>query len=404
MGVLKGIRVVEFATYIAGPAAATVMADFGAEVIKIERLPGGDPYRYLSALPTMPEADENYCWILSGRNKKSIGLDVSKPEGREVLLQLIDSADILITNVQPDALAKLKLAYEDVASRNPRLIYAQMTGYGECGPDVDRPGFDMTAFWARSGLMDSVHNADSEPALSVAGQGDHPTSMAMLSGILLALYDRERTGRGTKVSSSLIANGVWSNSCNVQAALCGAKYERRTRKTVLNPVINHYQTSDGKRFILCGVQTAIDWPKLCRAVEHLDWLEDPRFATPEARSVNAAELVSLLDEIFAGKTFEEWIRIFHEVQIPFGPVSSNVDVAADEQMRAAGVIVPLDDPRYPGLETVNSPFWLAGREKMSPGRAPEIGEHTREVLAEIGLDEARIAELLARGIAGSVNK
>ncbi|MBX9601497.1 MAG: CoA transferase [Bryobacteraceae bacterium] len=404
MSVLKGIRVVEFATYIAGPAAATVMADFGAEVIKIERLPGGDPYRYLSALPTMPEADSNYCWILSGRNKKSIGLDVSKPEGREVFLKLVESADILVTNVQPDALAKLKLGYEDVAGRNPRLIYAQMTGYGERGPDVDRPGFDMTAFWARSGLMDSVHNADSDPALSVAGQGDHPTSMAMLSGILLALYDRERTGRGTKVSSSLIANGVWANACNVQAALCGAGYQRRTRKTVLNPVINHYATRDGKRFLLCGVQTAIDWPKLCRAVEHPEWLEDPRFATPEARSANAPELVSLLDEIFASKTFDEWIGIFHQVQIPFGPVSSNADVAADEQMRAAGVIVPLDDPRYPGLETVNSPFWLAGREKALPGRAPDIGEHTREVLAEIGLDEARVAQLLARGIAGSAIK
>ena len=395
MSVLKGIRVIEFATYIAAPAAATVMSDFGAEVIKVERLPGGDPYRYLSMLPTMPVSAQNYCWILTGRNKKSIGLDVARPEGRAALLKLCETEDVFVTNLQPSALAKLQLEYEDVAPRNARLIYAQLTGYGEAGEDIERPGFDMTAYWARSGLMDSVYNADAEPALSVAGQGDHPTSMAVLSGILLALYDREKTGRGGKVSTSLIANGVWGNGCNVQAALTGAEYTRRTRKTVLNPVINHYQSRDGKRFILCGVQTQLDWPKLCRAVGRLEWLEDPRFATPEARSEHAPELVTLLDGIFAEKDFAQWTALFHEVQIPWGPVSSNPDVAADAQMRAAGVFVAGEQG-----ETISSPFWLAGREKVTPGRSPEIGEHTRGVLAEAGFGAEEIERLIASGVAG----
>ncbi len=395
MSVLKGIRVIEFATYIAAPAAATVMSDFGAEVIKIERLPIGDPYRYLSVLPLMPVSGQNYCWILTGRNKRSLGLDVAKPEGRETLLRLCESADVFITNMQPSALAKLQLEYEHVAPRNPRLIYAQMTGYGETGADVERPGYDMTAFWARSGLMDSVYSAAGEPALSVAGQGDHPTSMALLSGILLALYDREKTGRGTKVSSSLIANGVWANGCNAQAALTGAQYVRSSRKTIPNPVINYYQSRDGRRFILCGVQTAVDWPKLCRAVGREEWLAEARFATPEARSENAAELVTLLDAIFATRDFSDWTRVFHEVQIPWGPVNSNLDLAADPQMRAASVFIDGDQG-----ETISSPFWLAGREKTRPGRSPGIGEHTRTVLAEAGFSAEEIERLIAAGVAG----
>jgi crotonobetainyl-CoA:carnitine CoA-transferase CaiB-like acyl-CoA transferase len=395
MSVLRGIRVIEFATYIAAPAAATAMSDFGAEVIKIERLPAGDPYRYLSFLPLMPVSDRNYCWILTGRNKRSLGLDVARPEGREALLRLCESADVFLTNMQPSALAKLELEYEHVAPRNSRLIYAQLSGYGEAGDDVERPGYDMTAYWARSGLMDSVYSAAGEPALSVAGQGDHPTSMALLSGILLALYDRERTGSGTKVSSSLIANGVWSNACNAQAALAGAQYVRASRKTIPNPVINYYQSRDGKRFILCGVQTAADWPKLCRAVSREEWLAEARFATPEARRENAAELVTLLDEIFATRDFAEWTRIFHEVQMPWGPVNSNLDLAADPQMRAAGVFIDGEQG-----ETIASPFWLAGREKVRPGRSPGVGEHTRAVLAEAGFLPGEIEELIAAGVAG----
>jgi crotonobetainyl-CoA:carnitine CoA-transferase CaiB-like acyl-CoA transferase len=395
MSVLRGIRVIEFATYIAAPAAATAMSDFGAEVIKIERLPAGDPYRYLSFLPLMPVSDRNYCWILTGRNKRSLGLDVARPEGREALLRLCESADVFLTNMQPSALAKLELEYKHVAPRNSRLIYAQLSGYGEAGDDVERPGYDMTAYWARSGLMDSVYSAAGEPALSVAGQGDHPTSMALLSGILLALYDRERTGSGTKVSSSLIANGVWSNACNAQAALAGAQYVRASRKTIPNPVINYYQSRDGKRFILCGVQTAADWPKLCRAVSREEWLAEARFATPEARRENAAELVTLLDEIFATRDFAEWTRIFHEVQMPWGPVNSNLDLAADPQMRAAGVFIDGEQG-----ETIASPFWLAGREKVRPGRSPGVGEHTRAVLAEAGFLPGEIEELIAAGVAG----
>ncbi len=179
-----------------------------------------------------------------------------------------------------DRARKLRLTYEDLAPLNDRLIYASATGYGEQGDDVEEPSFDMTAYWARSGLMDAVHNADAEPTLSVAGMGDHPSSMALFCGIMLALYQRERTGRGTKVSTSLMANGVWANGCLIQAALCNAMpYDQSTRVAPINPLVNHYVTRDGKRFIFCLIQVDQDWPNLCRAIGHPELIADPRFAT-----------------------------------------------------------------------------------------------------------------------------
>ena len=192
----SGLRVIDCATYIAAPAAATILADFGADVIKIERPPYGDPYRYLHFVPGMPVSEHDYCFILDDRNKRSVALNLSDPAGRDALLMLVRNADVFITNYQPQLQRKFQLTWDDLRALNPRLVYAQVTGYGETGGDAERPGYDATAYWARSGLMGTIHNAGAEPGISPAGFGDHPTSLALFGAIVSALYHREKTGEG----------------------------------------------------------------------------------------------------------------------------------------------------------------------------------------------------------------
>ncbi len=398
-GILSGIRVLEIATYIFAPAAATVMSDFGAEVIKIENPPTGDPYRYLHLVPPLPSAEMDYCWILDGRNKKSVALNLQTEEGRDVLMELARRADVLITNFRPSIVKKLRLDYEDLQALNSRLIYAQVTGYGEHGDEVEKPGYDMTAYWARSGLMDNVHNGDSEPCLSLAGMGDHPSSMALFGAIMMALFDRERTGKGTKVSTSLMANGAWANACMIQGALCGSQaYIKRTRTTAHNAMVNHYAARDGERFILCCVQSEKDWPRVCRAIGRDDLIKDARFQTPALRRTNGVELIAIFDAEFAAKEIAEWKQIFAKHEIPWSPVATLDEIVSDPQMAANDVFIEFDHPEFGCQRTVNSPIFLQGSEKRKPTAAPKLGQHTGEVLREIGYAEESIEAMTRKGI------
>lgn len=393
---LSGIRVIDCGTYIAGPAAAAVMSDFGAEVIKIERPPHGDPYRYLSRVPLMPVSELLYCWILDDRNKKSLALNLADDAAREVLLKLVGTADVFITNYQPSLVQKFRLGYEDLRALNERLIYAQVTGYGEQGAEAEKPGYDLTAYWARSGLMGTMYNADADPCQSVAGFGDHPTSMTVFAGVMMALYRRGITGKGMKVSTSLMANGAWSNACLIQAELAGAQFSPPwTRKTTLNPIVNHYVTRDGKRFITCCLDPVKDWNNLCRALGRPEMAGEERFRTPEARRANAAALVAILDESVASRDMSEWVEIFHQNDVIWGPVPSASEAAHDPQMEANGVFAEI----APGLRTVNNPLNFAGVEKTKPVMAPEVGEHTREILESLGYSGEAIDGLLQRGAA-----
>lgn len=394
---LAGLRVIDVATYIAGPAAATVMSDFGADVIKVERPPLGDPYRYLSTVPGMPVSPELYCWILEARNKRSIALDLANPVGRAVLDRLVSGADVFLTNFQPQLRRKFRINDEDLRPLNPRLIYASVTGYGEHGEEAEKPGFDITAYWARSGLMSTIHNADAEPALSPAGFGDHPTSMALFAAIMMALYQRQSTGKGCKVSTSLMANGAWSNSCNLQAAFVNAAWpQRRTRRDPKNPLVNHYVTRDGKRFLLCLLVPDLDWIRLCRALNQPQWLDDPRFHTPDLRSQHAPQLVAMLDAVFAACDLEEWSRRFRLHEVTWALVPTTEEVAADSQMEANGVFVPLVDGPW---HTVNSPIELEGVSKVPPRMAPSVGQHTRDILFELGYSDAEVAAFIHAKVA-----
>jgi crotonobetainyl-CoA:carnitine CoA-transferase CaiB-like acyl-CoA transferase len=396
--VLDGLRVVEVATFVFGPAAATVLSDFGADVIKIEHPVGGDPYRMLKDLPPLPRCEQNYCWLLDGRNKRSVAANLKTDAGREVVLELARGADVFVTNYHPSVLADLRLRHEDLAADNERLIYAHATGYGELGDEVERPGYDATAWWARSGLMDAVRAGDATPGIATPGMGDHPSAMALLSGILLALYARERSGRGTKVSTSLLANGLWSNSIFLQAALCGAEpYVPATHAKPANALVNYYATRDGRYFYLALVMEVKDWERFCRAIERPELIRDPRFAERDVRRKNAEALTSILDQVFAERELAAWRRIFDEQEITYGPISRVDELPDDPQVRANGLLPEIEDPRIGRLRTVDSPVRLEGVEKRRPSLAPEIGEHTREVLASLGYADERIRQLEAAG-------
>lgn len=399
--ILAGLKVLDVGTFIFGPAATTVLADFGADVIKIEAPGIGDPYRYLYLMPPFPKCEENYGWVLTGRNKRSVALNLKDPSAREVLCKLVADADVLVTNYHPSVLADLRMTYDELAKLNPKLVYAHATGYGEKGAEAEKPGYDATAWWARSGLMDLVREADNDPALSLPGMGDHPAAMALLSGILLALYQRERTGKGSKVTSSLMANGVWSNAFLAQAVLCGVKQAPTiSRKTMPNALANRYRTRDGRWIFLAMIQENKDWPRFPPAIGRPDLLEDPRFATAEARHANFRELLAILDEVFASKDLAEWRSILDRHQITFGNVAKVTEIADDPQMAANDVFAVTPSQGGGELRTIDSPVWLDGVSKVHTRAAPRLGQHTDEVLAALGYDEESIRSLRERKAIG----
>jgi crotonobetainyl-CoA:carnitine CoA-transferase CaiB-like acyl-CoA transferase len=391
-GLFSDLLVVDCASFIAGPAAATVLSDFGARVIKIEPPGVGDAYRNLFRLRGTPD-DIDYFWALDSRNKESLALDLRRPEARAVLETLVRRADVFITNLPFPSRERMGLRAHDLMPLNERLIYASLSPYGERGPERDRTAFDATAWWARSGLMDMVRAThDVEPALSMPGMGDHPTAMAMYGAIVTALYKRQLTGRGSEVSTSLLANGLWSNGCQVQAALCGYELMERPPRGARGALNETYRAADGRDFIIASTNPARDWPLLAEAVGHADWLEDPLFATPEARLANGPALVARLDEIFARQPYAHWAGILSAGDVTFGIVGTVYDHLADDQIDANGLLPEFAEH---WLRTVDSPFEVVGETKVQPRMAPGIGEHTRALLAELGCTPAQIEALAA---------
>lgn len=398
-GIFAGLRVLDCASFIAAPAAATVLSDFGADVIKIEPPGAGDPYRNLPNLPGYPTGEHNFAWLLEARNKKSLALDLSKPEAQAVLYKLVEESDVFITNMPPPVRIKLGITYDHLAHLNDRLIYASFTGYGEKGEEANKPGFDSNAYWARSGLMDLVRaDTDTTPARSVAGMGDHPCAMALYSAIVTALYQREKTGKGSHVASNLMANGVWAASVLAQAKLCGAKFgERRPRERALNAVANHYQCKDGRWLILSLLNEERQWPTLARCLGRADLVDDPRFATKADRHARSVELIKVLDETFATRDLAEWRKILDGNGLVFGVVGILDDIPNDKQMLDNEVLVPFENDT---MLTISSPIWVDGAKKVQPRKPPGVGEHSGEILRKAGYDEAAIRQLRSSGAVG----
>ncbi|MGB8400167.1 CaiB/BaiF CoA transferase family protein [Bradyrhizobium sp.] len=395
-GIFDGLKVLDCASFIAAPAAATVLSDFGADVIKIEPPGSGDPYRNLPHLPGYPHSEHNFAWMLESRNKKSLALDLAKPEAQAVLHRLVAEADVFITNFPPAVRGRLGLTYETLAPLNERLIYASFTGYGEKGEEANKPGFDSNAYWARSGLMDLVRaDENTTPARSVAGMGDHPCAMAFYGAIVTALFRRERTGKGSHVSTNLMANGIWANGVLAQATLCGAKFQpRRPREAALNAVTNHYKCRDGRWIILSLLNEERQWPAFARCIGREDFIADERFASKAGRHARSIELIRILDDIFATKDLAEWRKILDGNGLVFGVIGILDDIPHDRQMIENEVLVRFENDT---MLTVNSPIFIDGARKVQPRKPPELGEHSDEVLRQAGYDEAAIGKLRASG-------
>lgn len=391
-GLFSDLLVIDCASFIAGPAAATVLSDYGARVIKIEPPVIGDAYRNLFRLRGTPD-DIDYFWAVDSRNKESLALDLRRPEGRAILQTLVKQADVFITNIPFPARERLGVRAEDLTPLNPRLIYASLSPYGEHGPERDRTGFDATVWWARSGLMDMVRpTAGAEPAFSMPGMGDHPTAMAMYGAIVTALYKRQMTGQGSEVTTSLLANGLWANACQVQAALCGYELVARPQRGQRGALNEMYRAADERHFIITSTNPARDWPLLAAAVGHPEWVTDPLFATPEAWLMNGGELVRRFDEIFAAQPYAHWAKVLSDGDVTFGIVGTVQDHFADAQIEANGLFPEFAEH---WLRTVDSPFQISGETKAQPRMAPGIGEHTRALLAEFGCTDAEIEALAA---------
>src|ERR1700745_2989662 len=322
--IFSGLKVVDFASFIAGPGAAVILSDFGADVIKVEP-PTGDAWRIGYKIPPQPRSQDNYPWHLNNRNKRGLPLDLKSPQAQDILERVVKWADVLIVNTPQPARKKLKLEYENVAKWNPRLIYADLTGFGENGPDAALPGFDLTADWARSGLLFMMRDAGEPPTWPVAGSGDNATAVCIYSAIVTALYRRERTGKGSYVTTSLLAAGVWSASVFIQAALCGASfYGLHDRAHPANAGLNTYRSSDGTWFVLVAMPDKI--PAVLRAIGREDILKDPRFSDPAKLAQNRPQLTALLDELFASQPMSHWYEVFNGVHVPFGAVREPQEV------------------------------------------------------------------------------
>jgi len=392
----KGLKVLDCSSFIAAPAAATILSDFGADVIKIEPPGAGDPYRAVPSLPTMPQAKENYAWMLASRNKRGLALNLAKPSAQEVVRRLVAQADVFITNFPAVVRKKLSLRYEDLAPLNGRLIYASFTGYGESGEEASKPGFDITAWWARSGLMDGVRTeATAPPARSLTGMGDHPSGISLYAGIVMGLYQRQLTGMGAHVGTSLLANGIWCNGVMAQAALCGARFiDRPPREQALNAFTNYYQCRDKLWLILTILNEERQWPVFIKCLGRDDLQNDPRFATSRDRMKNAVELTTVLDKTFATKDRSEWREILAAGGIVFDVVASAQDIPNDSQILANDILVPFDND---SVLTVTSPISVEGQDKVKPRRPPAVGQHSDEVLREAGYDATMIAKLRTDG-------
>ena len=392
-GPMDGVRVVELGVWIAGPAAGLILADWGADVVKIEPPGAGDPARSFARM-LGGDLPGNPPFEMDNRSKRSIAIDVTRPAGHALAVELIERADVFVTNVRPGALARLGLDPVAVLSVHPRLVYALLTGYGMEGPDADRAAYDIAAFWARSGVAGLLTQPGGQPPFQRGGMGDHGAGLSAAAGICAALYAREKNGRGQLVSTSLLRQGLYTISFDIATALrFGVPIAVGNRSTMGNPSINCYRDRDGRWFWIVGLEGERHWPPLARAAGHPEWIHDPRFATGLARAQNAAELIRELDAIFATRTRDEWSEVFAgEEDLWWAPVQSVEEVLADPQVTACGGIVGVPD----GASTTPfpaTPVDFSSTPWQPRWMAPELGQHTDEVLAELGRDTAAIAVL-----------
>jgi crotonobetainyl-CoA:carnitine CoA-transferase CaiB-like acyl-CoA transferase len=342
----------------------------------------------------------NPVFELDNRGKRSIAVDLSGERGVAVVHDLVAKADVLLTNLRPAALERLGLGPDQTCRRHARLVYGIITGYGLDGPEANRGAYDIAAFWARAGIAESLRAPGGPLPFQRGGMGDHTVAMTGAAMVCAALVERSRTGKGQLVSTSLLRQGVYTIGFDINVALMwGRTLGIGTRETMYSPVLNNYTAGDGRSFWIVGLESDRHWPALARAVGHPEWITDPQFENASGRAKHARALIGALDEIFATRRLDEWATTFaDEPELFWSPVNTVDDVVADEQFHAAGSVVevPDDEGTLPMLAT---PADFGGQPPVPRWRAPRLGEHSTEVLRELGFDDAAIASFLDDGVA-----
>ncbi|MDY2626006.1 MAG: CoA transferase [Coriobacteriales bacterium] len=402
---LEGVKVVEMATFIAVPAVGRILADLGAEVVKIESAKG-DNLRFTApneGRPSDPHEDTNF--DLENANKKGIVLDLRTDKGREVLFRMLDQADIFLTNWRPQALVRKNLDYESLKDRYPKLVYANLTGFGEKGPDKDLPGFDYTAFFARSGWSGSLYQKGTVPSNLIPAIGDHQGAMALTIGVLAALYRAKLTGQGEKVSTNLLHTAIWVQAFGIQGAQYGTEFggmtypfDRRDNQLPYQPAV---KTKDGRFLQVMGPNFGIYWGKILQAIGRTDLLDDPVMSDQRAmiKENRLGEAYDVIQEGFAQKTAAEWIPILNELDVPVALCATYDEVVKDEQAWANDVFYEMDYPR--GKKAlVTTPIDLENTPLPEYKKAPLLGADTESVLSDLGYSADEIKAMIDENVAG----
>lgn len=400
MEVFAGVRVLELAQYVFVPGAGALLADLGAEVIKVESVGTGDPYRTLSIGDGREKAEVNIALEQNNRGKKSIAIDLKSAKGRRLLLELVATADVFVTSLRPQALDRLGLSIEDVRACNPKIIYVRGSGFGFKGKERGKPGYDATAFWTRAGFATVLKPSNfPKPIRSRGALGDHAGSLGVAFGIAAALFKRERTGVPSVVESSLMATGMWVLSADITSSqIAGYDVLLPEKREAAYPLVQRYETRDGRWIQLSFLYPDRHWADLCRALQIEEYVDDPRFAKNEQRSRNGAECAKLLAAAIGKRDWAEWQPRFDALDAPW-ELARNIDeLLEDPQAIANGYVAPAEMANGTRVKLVSSPLIMDDCIPKNHRRAPKLGEHTDELLMELGLSSEERAALVSEGI------
>ena len=404
---LEGLKVIEMATYVAAPAAGAMLRDWGAEVIKVEPLNGCPMRRFFEGMKSNIPIEGNPIFTLDNRGKKGISINTSDEKGADIVRELIKDADIFLTNVRPQSLESAKLDHESLLKVNPKLIYCSLTGYGLEGEEKNRPGFDVAAYWSRSGMAHLTQRKGEEPLPIRTASGDHITAISTVSGILAAVYERTKTGKGKVVETSLLRTGIYSLSSDMALQLkFGRVPSTKKRDEQINPIFNFFKTKDD-RWICLSPRAGGDYdlPKVVRALGKEEWLKNEKFNTNQARRENAKEFIDEMDRAFSQYTMSEWGEKLDEQDLIWSPVQNLKEVSKDKQAIDSGAFSEVEDQDCDeNYSTVSSPVRFHNSDDGPKGPAPKLGQDNFEVLKGIGINEDQINELIDRGIVGNSQK
>jgi crotonobetainyl-CoA:carnitine CoA-transferase CaiB-like acyl-CoA transferase len=394
---LAGIRVVELASFVAAPAAGALLADLGAEVIKVE-VPWGELYRH--AVPRLAGYQSDFGlaphFHMDNRGKRSVTLDLALPQATRALQRLVDRADVLLTNVLPARLARFELDPATLHARRPDLIVARLSGFGPSGPEADAPAFDYSSYWARTGFMDTLHEPDAPPAFQRPGMGDHSASLALVTGILAALRQRDRGEGGQVIDVSLQHIGFYvTGNDTAMTLVTGQTPPRHDRRAARNPLWNHYPTQDGRWLFLVMIDSDRYWPELTRAVGLEALTHDERFKGAVERYRNSAELIGILDGIFTSRPLDAWKELLSSHRLIWAPVLTLAEAVDDPQANANGSFPMVQHPTEGRFRTVGAPLQMSGHAMPGTALGPALGADTEAVLRETGLSDDEIAVLAA---------